>query len=242
MTDVLVINGSARTTKGNTAFVLSPFIQGMKKAGANVELLYSKKMDIRPCLGCFDCWGKTIGRCTINDEMQDLYPKLKATDILVLATPIYIPLPGMMQNLINRLCPLIEPLLEFKDGRTRAHFHNDVKISKILTVLTGGWWEIENLNIPLKVMEELALNSSCEFAGAILRPHAYVLKEENELNHHVLSKLEEVGQQLINNGQIDPKDLDFISQPLVDKDTYLDMLNQDYLDAKANLLNHNIFQ
>ncbi len=96
MSNVLIINGSARTNKGHTAFVLTPFIKSMKKAGAKVELLYSKNQKILPCIGCFKCWGETIGECFIDDDMQRIYPKLNETDILVLAIPVYIPLPGMM--------------------------------------------------------------------------------------------------------------------------------------------------
>ncbi len=229
----MIINGSARTNKGHTAFVLTPFIKGMKKAGAKVELLYSKNQKILPCIGCFKCWGETIGECFIDDDMQRIYPKLRETDILVLAIPVYIPLPGMMQNFINRLCPLVEPLLEFKNGRTRAKFHDDVKISKILGVITGGWWEIENLSIVQKIIEEIALKTSTELSGAILRPHAYALREETEKNKGILSTLETVGEKFIREGKINKEDLEYISQPLTNNENYIKMSNKNYLEAKG---------
>ncbi len=233
MSNVLIINGSARTKKGHTAFILSPFIKGMTKAGAKVELLYPKNQKILPCIGCFKCWGETIGECFIEDDMQSIYPKLIETEILVLAIPVYIPLPGMMQNFINRLCPLVEPLLELKNGRTRAKFHDNVKISKIIGVITGGWWEIENLSVVLKILEEIALNTSTEFSGAILRPHAYVLREETEKNKSILSTLETIGEKLIREGKIDKEDLAYISQPLVNREDFITMLNKNYLEAKG---------
>ncbi|MFX0016017.1 MAG: flavodoxin family protein [Promethearchaeota archaeon] len=232
MSKVMIINGSARAEKGHTAYLLTPFIQGMKNAGAKVELLYSKKQKIRPCTGCFKCWGETIGECFIDDDMQRIYPKLRETDILVLAIPVYIPLPGMMQNFINRLCPLAEPLLEFKNGRTRAKFHDNVKISKILGVITGGWWEIENLNIVLKIIQELALNTSTEFSGAILRPHVHLLRQETEKNKGILTTLETIGEQLIKEGKIDKDKLTHISQPLVSKEDIIAMWNKNYLEEK----------
>jgi multimeric flavodoxin WrbA len=232
MSKVMIVNGSARTEKGHTAFVLDPFIKGMEKAGAKVELIYSKKQKILPCTGCFKCWWETIGECFIKDDMQKIYPKLKTTDILILAIPVYIPLPGIMQNFINRLCPLIEPLLEYKDGRTRAKFHDDVNISKFVGVITGGWWEIENLSVVLKIVEEIALNSSTELSGVILRPHANLLREETEKNKEILLSLEKLGKQLIRDQKIDKKELQFISQPLVNNEDYLESLNRSYLAAK----------
>ncbi len=228
----MVINGSARTNKGHTAFLLTPLIRGMEKAGAKVELLYSKNLKILPCIGCFKCWEETIGECFIDDDMQKIYPKLRETDILVLAIPVYIPLPGMMQNFINRLCPLVEPLLEFKNGRTRAKFHDNVKISKILGVITGGWWEIENLNIVRKIIEEITLNTSTEYFGPILRPHVSLLRKETEKNKIILSTLEKIGEKLIREGTIEEEDLACISQPLVNKEEYIFMLNKNYLEAK----------
>ena len=113
MVKVLVVNGSARKEKGYTARILDPFIKGMEQAGAKVELLYSKQLDVRPCTGEFYCWHKNPGKCYINDSMQGVYLKFKEADLLVLGIPVYLPLPGEMQNLLNRLMPLLNPVLRF---------------------------------------------------------------------------------------------------------------------------------
>ena len=63
LTKVTIINGSPKLEKSTTSFVLAPFVEGMKKAGASVELIYAKKLKIHPCIGCFKCWGETIGEC-----------------------------------------------------------------------------------------------------------------------------------------------------------------------------------
>lgn len=98
--------------KGNTAKILNPFLEGAKEAGASVELFYASQIKPRDCVGDMNCWYKIPGKCHIRDGMQEIYPKLREADILVLATPVYIPLPGYMQNFINRLCPLMDPYLE----------------------------------------------------------------------------------------------------------------------------------
>jgi multimeric flavodoxin WrbA len=170
LTKVVAINGSAKMEKGNTARVLAPFLDGMREAGASVELFYAKRLKVKPCMGEFYCWNEKPGVCYQEDDMQMLYPKLREADILVLATPVYIPLPGEMQNLINRLCPLIEPILVWRDGRTRARFHDNVNIRKIVLVSTCGWWEMGNFGTVLRIAEEIAKDVSVEFAGAILRP------------------------------------------------------------------------
>jgi multimeric flavodoxin WrbA len=57
MTTSVVINGSPRKDKGNTAIVLEPFIQGMIDAGCEVELFYISRLKIKQCsCGKMYCW------------------------------------------------------------------------------------------------------------------------------------------------------------------------------------------
>ncbi len=236
MTQVTIINGSPNLEKSNTSFVLSPFIEGMEKAGANIELIYARKLKIKPCIGCFKCWRETIGECFQEDDMRELLAKFKETDILVIATPVYAPLPGELQNMFNRMVPLVDNLLVFREGRTRAKFHEDVKISKILGIVIGGWWELANLDVVTKVIEELTELFSIELTETIRRPHAYMLQNDTELNKEIMKKLEKVGFDLVRNGNMDQKDLEFIRQPLMKQEEYLKRSNQTYLKRKAEQL------
>ena len=222
MVKALAINGSPRKDKGNTAAVLAPFIQGVIDAGAEVELFYASKLKIEPCTcGSMYCWNDSSGDCCIDDDMQLLYPKLRKADILILATPIYIPLPGDMQNVINRLCPLIEPFLEYRQGRTRARFHKDVRIKKIVLVSTGGWLEIENFGTVVRIVKELAEVASVEFGGAILRPHAFAMKQDGQFTkdgEEILEELRKIGIELIHKGVMNHESLEMISRPLISKE------------------------
>ncbi|MFX0107713.1 MAG: flavodoxin family protein [Candidatus Hodarchaeota archaeon] len=232
MTNVFAVNGSARMEKGHTATILGAFIEGMEAAGATIELVYSKKQRIRPCIGDFQCWFDKVGECIQNDDMQGLIEKMRVADILVLATPVYLPLPGAFQNFLNRLMPLVEPILEFRDGRTRARFHEDVKISKIALVAVGGWWERDNLGTVLRIAEEIAEDVTVDFAGAILRPHASLMNEYEEEKTEILKTIRRVGQQLIEKGTMSEKDLESISRPLVSEEELRGRYNRNYQKAK----------
>jgi multimeric flavodoxin WrbA len=230
MVKVLAINGSPRKGKGDTAAVLSPLIQGITDAGAEVELFYASKLEIKPCsCGSMYCWYESPGNCCFTDEMQILYPKLKEAAILIIATPVYIPLPGAMQNFINRLCPLVEPYLEFRQHRTRARFRQDVFIKKILLVSTGGWWEKENMNKVVQIVEELAESASVEFSGAILRPHAFAMKQDGQFTKdggEILGELRKLGSEFINTGVLNPSSLEMISRPLISEEELRQRYNQ----------------
>ena len=207
--------------RGHTAMVLNPFIEGMMGAGSDVELFYSSRLKVKPCsCGTMYCWTRMPGECCIKDEMELLYPKLKGADILVLATPVYIPLPGDMQEVINRLCPLLDPALEFRKGRTRAIFRKDVRIRTIALVSTGGWWEKGNFGTVVRIVKELAEDTSVRFAGAVLRPHADYMRGDGELTQDgraVLNAVRRAGSQLVKNGVMKRETLATISRPLVSR-------------------------
>jgi multimeric flavodoxin WrbA len=221
MTRVVVINGSPRMERGYTALLLSPFIEGMTDAGCGVELFHASRIKVKPCAcGKMCCWTEMPGECCIKDRMELLYPRLREADVLVLATPVYIPLPGDMQNIINRLCPLLDPALEFRKGRTRARFRKDVRIQSVALVSAGGWWERQNFGTVLRIVKEFAEDASVSFAGAVLRPHAGAMKREGELTRGgrgVLDAVRKAGYELGKDGAMRRETLKAISRPLISR-------------------------
>lgn len=210
----MAICGSIRMGKGRTTKILTPFLEGMEKAGAAVELFYARRLNIKPCNGELYCWNKTPGECYIQDDMQSLYPKLREADILVLATPVYAPLPGEMQNLINRLVPLMDDVLKRRSGRTRVRLRSDVKISKFVLVSSSGWWEMGNFGTVLRIVKELAKDCNIEFAGALLRPHSGYMDENPRKAEEIFEAARQAGYELIKEGKIPKNLLKIISQPL----------------------------
>jgi multimeric flavodoxin WrbA len=84
---ILILKGSPRK-KGNSAVLSDQVFAGAKQAGAQVESIYLHGMDIQPCDACDVCQEGYEG-CIIEDDMQTLYPKLIAADVIVIASPIY---------------------------------------------------------------------------------------------------------------------------------------------------------
>ena len=46
---VLAFNSSPNMDKGNTALILNPFLDGLKQSGAEVDLFYTKKLNLDAC-------------------------------------------------------------------------------------------------------------------------------------------------------------------------------------------------
>jgi len=97
---VLGLQGSPRI-KGNSAVLLSGFLDEAARLGARTELVNVAKKKITPCQECGTCEKK--GFCPIDDEMQELYPLLRQAEMIVMATPIFFYGPtAQMKTVIDR--------------------------------------------------------------------------------------------------------------------------------------------
>ncbi len=96
--------GSPRKN-GNTAALLDSLIKGMKSAGnRDNEYIFLHEKNIRPCNGCDACKKDNTQGCVIKDDMQEIYPLIVKSDLIILATPIYWwSVTAQMKLLIDRL-------------------------------------------------------------------------------------------------------------------------------------------
>ncbi len=229
---VLAINSSPKMDKGKTALILNPFLDGMRKAGAEVELIYTRKLKINPCTGEFNCWIKTPGECYQNDDMQMLYPKLREADIWVFATPVYMDgITGPMKNLIDRLLPRWQPFFELRNGHCRHPLRDDNKFRKFVLVSNCGFWEMDNFDPLIVYMKAFCKNASSEFAGALLRPHGRALTIMMEMGaplNDIFEAAKEAGRQLIKDGEMSFETLNIVSRELMPQDKYIQIINQHY--------------
>jgi arsenate reductase len=83
---VLGLQGSPRL-KGNTALLLSSFLDEARRLGARTLRLDVARKKISPCQECGTC--EKEGFCPIDDEMQDVFFLLREADIVVMATPVF---------------------------------------------------------------------------------------------------------------------------------------------------------
>ncbi|WP_407314059.1 flavodoxin family protein [Desulfosporosinus sp. SB140] len=83
---VLGISGSPRRG-GNSETLLDEALLGAHEAGAQTEKVILSALKFSPCISCGACLKS--GVCVQKDEMQGLYAKILATDVLIFASPIY---------------------------------------------------------------------------------------------------------------------------------------------------------
>ncbi|MFA4860613.1 flavodoxin family protein [Methanoregula sp.] len=225
---VLAISASPHKDTGNTALILTPFLDGMKEAGAAVELFYTEDLTIRPCRGDFACFCRPSGRCIMSDDMDWLMPKVREADILVFASPLYVDgVTGPMKTFIDRLVPLLQMYIETRDGHCR-HLPKDTKIRKIVLVSNCGFWERDNFDPLILHMRALAKNLNAEFAGALVRPHGPFLRSAPQSGlpyEDILDAAKSAGRELVRDGVLSEKSQAVVSRDMLSHEKFMQVCN-----------------
>ena len=87
MPKVIGIVGSPREG-GNTEILVREALKIIANEGISTELVLLSKKKIAPCNACGFC-KKEEGACSIEDDFQEIFPKVIDSDGMILASPVY---------------------------------------------------------------------------------------------------------------------------------------------------------
>ena len=101
--------------------------------GYDVETVDCRTVDVIPCTGCASCGLRTPGACAVKDDMQDIFRKMVASDVLVLATPVrFGSYCAELKKVVDRFQPLMVPIYVLRDGE--MHFQGRYDLPPLLGV------------------------------------------------------------------------------------------------------------
>jgi multimeric flavodoxin WrbA len=101
---VLAVVGSPR--KENTYRLIEAAVTAIAAKNVETELVHLADLDIKQCAGC-SSFCEEKGECKIQDGMQELYPKLKEADGIIIGTPTYYwNVTGLVKAFVDRTLPL----------------------------------------------------------------------------------------------------------------------------------------
>jgi multimeric flavodoxin WrbA len=230
---ILAIHGSPSMKRGKTYFVLERLLKGARETGASTEVVFLQREAIGGCVGCLTCWLKTPGECVQRDGMVELIEKIKGTDLMILATPVYVDgMTGTCKNFIDRLIPLLDPHYEIRNGHFR-HVVKEKYCGKIFLVSVCAFYEMDNFDPLILHVKRAAQNLNMEYVGEILRPAVYGLskKKASDAVGRVMEAFERAGRELVENGVVSEKTRQEAGREIVRKEAYLRAINR-YFDAQ----------
>ena len=161
---VILINGSPNA-KGCTYTALEEVSKTLKSEGIETEIIHVGHKDIRGCIGCRQC--KTKGKCVFNDIVNDIAPKFKECDGIVIGSPVYFASAnGTLVSFIDRLFYSITAdktmkvgaaVVSCRRGGNSATFDELNKYFTIsqMPIASSQYWNMVHGNSPEEVQQDL---------------------------------------------------------------------------------------
>jgi len=88
-------------SEGNTAKLLEQALKGAADAGCITEKILINNLDYQPCTEMMFC--REHETCIMDDDMQQLYGKIKNADSIIIATPVMtMGIPGKLKSFMDR--------------------------------------------------------------------------------------------------------------------------------------------
>ena len=217
---ITAFNGSPRGRSSNTGIMVSEFLQGAEKAGAETEQIFLAEKEIGNCMGCFKCWISTPGKCVIRDDMTTLLEKIIDSDVIVMATPLYVDgVTGIFKNFMDRILPLVDPHFEEDENGEYRHVKRYEKYPKVVVVSNCGMPGQQHFQALKLHFRRMARNFHSEVVaeiyldcGEMLRSPVLILKP------HILKykkHLSRAGVEFVNDGVISQRTSEKLAKPLI---------------------------
>jgi putative NADPH-quinone reductase len=130
--------------EGNTAILLREAIRGAADAGCTTETIKVNNLDFQPCMEMMFC--REHGTCTIDDDMQQMFQKIRDADSIIIATPVmFMGIPGRLKSFMDRFQVFFmakyvrnEPLVTPEKRKVRQGLFICISGMKIPEVFVGA--------------------------------------------------------------------------------------------------------
>jgi len=226
--NILILNGSPNQDKGTTGTIIKTLEKGLIKTNPKITKKYAYKLKVNPCQGCFSCWSHTPGQCIHKDDVEELLTLVAETDILILATPVYVDgMTGPLKTLLDRFIPLLKGRVEYREDHMRHLVRDGVKRGKIVLVSVSGFAEMDNFGPLVSHVKALSRNLGWDYVGEVLVPSAWYLRYDEVVYEKVVGLIESVGEELVVKGKVSVDVSNNIGS-LVSREIVVDALNSVY--------------
>ncbi len=130
--------------EGNTAILLREALKGAADAGCSTETIMVNNLDFQPCMEMMFC--REHETCTIDDDMQQMFQKIRDADSIIIATPVmFMGIPGRLKSFMDRFQVFFmakyvrnEPLVTPEKRKVRRGLFLCISGMKIPEVFVGA--------------------------------------------------------------------------------------------------------
>jgi len=157
MRKITIINGCSDGTHSVFEENLTTEIE-KHKATLSVEIFKLRDMNIGYCTGCWSCWVKTPGLCSIKDDMPQILRSVEASDRTVFLSPVSMDfVTAQTKKICDRLIPLVHPYIKVYGGECH-HVSRYDSYPELGLLLLDPDKDEERFDVIRNIFERLSIN------------------------------------------------------------------------------------
>jgi putative NADPH-quinone reductase len=206
---------------GHTARLAELFLKGAESAGAEIQREDLPNLDVRPCIGCFNCWTKTPGKCVQEDDTDRLLTRFLDTDLVFVASPVYaFSVSSYVKHFMERTLTILSPGAELSEtGIERNRWRYPGRGPKRMAALLLAGRKTPDIVQPTITMLELwAEEMRMHCSGILVRAESCALRfpRANPLRTKaILTGCERAGHDFVTKPNISKALQDDVSAPVL---------------------------
>ncbi len=232
---ITAFNGTNRSGISNTQVLIDSFLGGANEAGAEVRSFRLAEFDIRPCIACKSCWGKSDTSCVIEDDMAQLITAFVESDVVVFASPLYADnVTSLLKIFIDRLIPLCDSHWELDENGECRHARKFAQPQKMMVISNCGYPEQSHFVVLRSLFRRMERNMQMDLCGEIYRSAGALLTTPvpgfAAIVENYLDMVNQAGKEVVKLGGISPELMSRLDQPWVPgpdfKNNFIFQVNQ----------------
>ncbi|WP_432618432.1 flavodoxin family protein [Butyricicoccus sp.] len=218
----VAFNGSPSGTESATNRIITAFLAGASRAGAETKVYQLADYQIEQCKGCFTCWFQTPGTCVFHDDMEQLLRAYQSADVVCFGSPVFSwNMTALLKNFVDRLIPLKSPIIAQQEER--FDLEDTVRREQKYVAISNCGFPGEN---NFSVIQEAF--SCCNPCLEIYRNCGKLLRSKQESVQGIVSKylsvVEQAGGELASVGTVCEETKNNLSMPMLSTPEYLRFL------------------
>ncbi len=158
---ITILNGNMRSQPDEFSAYIDQLNKKIKE-DHSCHLYNLNEMNLRYCTGCWSCWWKTPGECSIKDEGEKIFPSVINSDFIIFASPLMAGFTSSaLKKITDRLIVLLHPYIELINGECHHRKRYDKYPDFGLLLQKEADTDKEDLDIIKDIYDRLAINFHC---------------------------------------------------------------------------------
>ncbi len=138
---IAILNGNPGGTAAGFEAYLAAFKGALEDSRHEVALINLRDLDLKHCIGCWDCWVKTPGECVSRDDGPAMRRAVLGADLVVHASPLILGYPSSLtKKAMDKSIPIIHPYMAIVNGEFhhRARYERYPKLGLLVAREEGA--------------------------------------------------------------------------------------------------------